>query len=224
MSPRTSQSHSARACASSSSAASRNAPTKHSRASDAQSSRCRSTRSAPPYAVPAHRSPGTPQPTAGQDTRPRLHLRPPSPHNRPRSSPAPRQIVQEDPWARQTQQEPVLGTPVLMATAHARAGWGNQPRRTRREPPALPQMRGSDTPGPGAVPPLLRPGRAATPRLHGASLDDQKLPKLQAPQPVPRRLRPRGGDQMTCNDWTPRVCDSCGGAINPVTGECRCSD
>lgn len=29
---------------------------------------------------------------------------------------------------------------------------------------------------------------------------------------------------MTCNGWTPRVCDSCGGAINPVTGECRCSD
>lgn len=29
---------------------------------------------------------------------------------------------------------------------------------------------------------------------------------------------------MTCNDWTPRVCDSCCGAINPVTGECRCSD
>lgn len=29
---------------------------------------------------------------------------------------------------------------------------------------------------------------------------------------------------MTCNDWTPRVCDSCGGAINAVTGECRCSD
>ena len=49
-------------------------------------------------------------------------------------------------------------------------------------------------------------------------------PTQQAPQPVPRRLRPRGGDQMTCNDWTPRVCDSCGGAINPVTGECRCSD
>ena len=24
---------------------------------------------------------------------------------------------------------------------------------------------------------------------------------------------------MTCNDSTPRVCDSCGGAINPVTGE-----
>nr|DAR52876.1 MAG TPA: hypothetical protein [Caudoviricetes sp.] len=85
-------------------------------------------------------------------------------------------------------------------------------------------MRDADTPGPGAVPPLLRPGRATTPRLHGESLDDQKLPQLQAPQPVPRRLRPRGGDQMTCNDWAPRVCDSCGGAINPVTGECRCSD
>lgn len=29
---------------------------------------------------------------------------------------------------------------------------------------------------------------------------------------------------MTCNDAAPRMCDSCGGAINPVTGECRCSD
>mgnify|MGYP000849375123 FL=1 len=29
---------------------------------------------------------------------------------------------------------------------------------------------------------------------------------------------------MTWNDAAPRVCDSCGGAINPVTGECRCSD
>lgn len=29
---------------------------------------------------------------------------------------------------------------------------------------------------------------------------------------------------MTCNGPTPRMCDSCGGAINPITGECRCSD
>ena len=29
---------------------------------------------------------------------------------------------------------------------------------------------------------------------------------------------------MTSNARPPRVCDSCGGAINPVTGECRCSD
>ena len=29
---------------------------------------------------------------------------------------------------------------------------------------------------------------------------------------------------MTSDDWAPRMCDSCGGAINTVTGECRCSD
>ena len=29
---------------------------------------------------------------------------------------------------------------------------------------------------------------------------------------------------MTWNDAAPRMCDSYGGATNPVTGECRCSD
>lgn len=29
---------------------------------------------------------------------------------------------------------------------------------------------------------------------------------------------------MTSDDWAPRMCDSYGGAINPITGECRCSD